>query len=205
MLAISRAGVALAVLLGWWLLPGPALAHQLRMFAAVEGDAINGHVYFGGGAKIAGAQVSLFDSQGGRLRETRTGEGGVFRFAVAQRGDYRLVADAGAGHVAEFVITADEFPEPPGTDGARAAVVSPPGGSYAAAETASTPPPVAENDLQRTLESIVTRQIRPLREQLDAYEQQVRWHDVLGGIGYIFGLAGFAFYWLGRNRPPPKI
>jgi nickel transport protein len=44
------------------------------------------------------------------------------------------------------------------------------------------------------------RQIRGLREQIEGYEEQVRFRDVLGGIGYIFGVAGIAFYFLGRRQ-----
>ena len=34
----------------------------------------------------------------------------------------------------------------------------------------------------------------PLREQLDQYEEKTRLHDVIGGLGYIVGLMGIAFY-----------
>ena len=44
------------------------------------------------------------------------------------------------------------------------------------------------------------RQIRGLREQIEGYQEQVRFRDVLGGIGYIFGVAGIAFYFLGRRQ-----
>ena len=46
----------------------------------------------------------------------------------------------------------------------------------------------------------LTRQIVQLRKQLDDYEQKTRWRDVLGGIGYILGLMGVAFYFLGVRR-----
>ena len=46
------------------------------------------------------------------------------------------------------------------------------------------------NDLDARLEAAVARQLRPLREQLDGYENSIRVRDVMGGIGYLFGLAG---------------
>ena len=48
--------------------------------------------------------------------------------------------------------------------------------------------------------SAVIRQIALLREQLEEQEHKRRLRDVLGGIGYIFGVAGVAFYFLGRRR-----
>ena len=39
-----------------------------------------------------------------------------------------------------------------------------------------------------------------LQNQLSGYEQKTRLRDVLGGIGYIVGVAGIAFYFLGVRR-----
>lgn len=49
------------------------------------------------------------------------------------------------------------------------------------------------------LEAIHNRLIR-LQQRLDEYEQKIRLRDVLGGIGYIVGIAGIAFYFLGVRR-----
>jgi len=48
--------------------------------------------------------------------------------------------------------------------------------------------------------SAAIRQIALLRQELDRWEHTCRLRDVLGGIGYIFGIAGVAFYFLGRRR-----
>jgi nickel transport protein len=50
------------------------------------------------------------------------------------------------------------------------------------------------------VEQAVARQIRPLREALQAHEERVRMRDILGGIGYIVGLAGLALWWSSRRR-----
>jgi nickel transport protein len=49
------------------------------------------------------------------------------------------------------------------------------------------------------LEAAIARQIRPLREQLDAAESRIRLHDLMGGIGTIFGLFG-CWAWLQSRR-----
>ena len=64
------------------------------------------------------------------------------------------------------------------------------------------PPPARrwpEADLARLVEQAVARQVRPLREELLACQEQTRFRDVLGGLGYILGLAGLAAWW--RVRP----
>lgn len=50
----------------------------------------------------------------------------------------------------------------------------------------------------------VAREVNPLREQLDAFQEQVGWRDVVSGLGYIFGLCGVAYFfgtWRATRRP----
>ena len=46
----------------------------------------------------------------------------------------------------------------------------------------------------------LTAELAALRRELRQYEQRIRLRDVLGGIGYIVGMAGVAFYFLGVRR-----
>jgi nickel transport protein len=50
------------------------------------------------------------------------------------------------------------------------------------------------------IERAVARQVGPLREQLAGYEDTVRRHDVLGGLGYILGITGIACYLIARHN-----
>jgi len=195
--------------IGWALLllalgAGPALAHKVRVFAAAEGDAITGYAYLSGGARAKGARVSIQGPDGAGLGETVTDDNGEFRFIASARIDHRVIIDAGEGHGAEFTVKAEELPETLTMPAATATTAVALPASAGAAQNGAEPAPtgVYPDVLQAVVTEAVARQIRPLREQLDAYEDRVRWHDVLGGIGYIFGIAGTAFYLLGQRRRP---
>lgn len=59
-----------------------------------------------------------------------------------------------------------------------------------------------DHSLSREVASLRTQVVK-LREDLQAFQSAVRIRDVLGGIGYILGLMGVAFYVAGRkNRAP---
>lgn len=180
---------------------GLAFAHQLRVFAMAEGATITGYAYFSGGVKVKGAKVAIFAPDGSQLGEVKTDNAGAFRFPATVRVEHKLIADAGAGHVAEFTVAAEELPDTlPGKDANSLPEVSV---VNAVTTEQVSPLPMTKTavvSLQRMIERSVARQIRPLREQLEAYEAKVRWHDVLGGIGYILGIAGVACYWLGRRQ-----
>lgn len=178
---------------------GEALAHKMKLFATAEGAVVTGYVYFSPGGQAQDAMVTAATPDGTTVFQGRTNEQGEFRFEALRRADHVIAADGGDGHDTRFTIRAAELPEslPAGPQPGAAAPAPPPGAPAAAtaAVPAASPPPA---DLAALIEQAVARQVRPLREQLDAYEESVRWHDMLGGIGYIVGLAGLAYGYAAR-------
>ncbi len=223
-----RFRIAVASVLIWLLPAGPAMAHKLTVFAAVQGKKVTGEVYFRGGAPARNARVGVLGPADEKLGETTTDEDGHFAFVPRVRCDHRLVVTAGEGHAAEFTVAADELPRglpaaPAGTETAVAPgasrtgvppVRAPSPGSPVTGETpvlldppktGGTPvllPPAAGEsiaELADRLEGLQTQVVK-LREDLVHYEDRIRLHDVLGGIGCILGFMGLVFYFLGVRR-----
>ena len=48
------------------------------------------------------------------------------------------------------------------------------------------------------------QQLDDIKQHLIASDQRVRVRDILGGIGYIVGITGAAYYYLGRRRTLEK-
>ena len=174
--------------------PTSASAHQLNVFARVDGTAIRGKAYFRGGAPAQKVTVTALDPAGKELGRTATDEQGQFVLEVHWRCDHRLVVETPDGHGGEYTIHAAELPEGlpaenlPGDPTADIA-------SVPAKDPAAAPPAAkAASDGQLLAE------IRGLREQLAQYEARTRFRDVLGGIGYILGLSGVAFYVVGSRK-----
>lgn len=166
--------------LGLWLLAAPAQAHKLKVFASAEGGDIVGSAYFAGGDKAVGLPGRILGADGSLVATFATGPDGTFRQGVAARMDHTVAVESDDGHAAQFTIPAAEFPS------------TLPEGKMAAAPAGDT----------AALEAAIARQIRPLREQLDAYEERIRLHDLMGGIGTIFGLFG-CWAWLRSRRAGP--
>lgn len=61
--------------------------------------------------------------------------------------------------------------------------------------------PAEADKLAARIEALQS-QVAALRQELAQFEQTIRLRDVLGGIGYIVGLAGVACYFLGLKRKP---
>jgi nickel transport protein len=184
------------------LLSLPVQAHKLKVFATAEGDQLQGKAYFVGGAKAAGARIAITDSQGQVLARLTPDAQGHFSYQVSRRMDYQVIADSQDGHQARWTIKADELAAalpsvevkdsvPPVTDRVGSPPLAQPDEKAGGLES-----PVVVSLVERA----VARQIRPLREEIEAYGEQVRARDILGGIGYIVGLAGLGLWWRNRQR-----
>ncbi len=180
-----------------------ALAHKIHVFATVEGEEVRGEVYAPGGAAIVGATVTATDPAGRRLGQTTTDAEGRFQFTPRVRCDWRLVADAGEGHIAEYTVPGEEFPQslPGGTPGRQPAAALPPSPPATAPRENARPPDEGALPAE-IVERIggVERQLTALRKELDQQRNQLRFGDVVGGVGYILGMGGVAFYFLGLRR-----
>lgn len=183
-----RTALALAAVLS--LTAAPALAHKLKIFAAADGAEVSGYAYFSGGDRAQGAALTVTGPDGAVLFTGTTAADGTFRFTAARRVDHTVTVDGGDGHQAQATLPAADLPPGlPGGEGPGEGDAPP----AAPASAAALPTPAPSAEMQAMIEAAVARQVRPLREQLDAYQDQVRWHDVAGGIGTIIGLAGLAF------------
>jgi nickel transport protein len=185
-------------------------AHGVEVFAYAEGARIQGSAHFAGGS-AAGLRVLIQDSAGSTLAELTPADDGSFSYRARDPLEHRIIAQSADGHRAEWRVTAEElaagFPGHRDRAGAgiAAGAPTPPrrdaetvSGGRVAVEPAALDPLV-----EAAIGRAVARQVGPLRQELAADRRRARLQDVLGGIGYIVGLAGFALWW--RSRHPQRL
>ncbi len=131
--------------------------------------------------------MEVFDATtGARLLQGTTDDNGVFRFPVTAElreagHDLNIRIIAGEGHQNDWTVAADEL----ASSGTPKAV------AVAAAEFPATPA-----SLVAALDAKLSPIKRMLAEQTEAGPNL---RDIIGGIGWIFGLIGVAAYF--RRRP----
>ncbi|MFO1153334.1 MAG: hypothetical protein U1E42_06675 [Rhodospirillales bacterium] len=204
---MARRGARLALPLGLVLILAavtPAHAHKLKVFATADGATIDGRVYFVGGAAAPGARIAIEAPPGTPIASLVADADGAFRYEATRRVDHLFAADTGDGHSARFTIAAQDLPSalPPGPSPVQAAdpltdPIAPE--THASTDGVSLPP--SATALRAMLSEAVASQVRPLRQQMNDYEDQLRLRDIVGGIGYIVGLAGVALWMKARQRP----
>ncbi|MBB4285306.1 cobalt ABC transporter permease [Roseospira goensis] len=190
-----------AVLLAAVMLAPPALAHKVVAAAYPSGDVIEGEVGFSNGDMAADTPIAVFDPSGTRMGEARTDADGFFTYTPTRAVTHVFRADLGAGHVVEFTLAAEDVPavaaDPAPAGGAWAAQASEARGltgTTAGATVAVTP------EIEAMIAAAVRNEVRPLRREIAAYKEKNDLQTILGGIGYIVGLFGLAFFLLARRQ-----
>jgi len=179
---------AILLSLAIFLLATPAHAHKIKIFAMVEGETVTGYAYAPGGVRLPNNTIEIFDANKEKVGATKTDANGAFIFTPQKRSNLSFELDTGDGHRTAFLINADELPSSLPATTPQAATPTPTPTSKAQPTAPTTP------ELATLIDKAVAHNIRPLREQIEAYEQKIRLHDILGGIGYIMGLMGIFAY-----------
>ena len=134
----------------------------------------------------------------------------MFRFPIPDKvqiskPDLKIIINAGEGHRGEWLLTAEEYLE--------GEIKSDPiGGIEEAAgkKSAETVPipeittqvvTIDEQLLRRVVGEELDKKFTPIKRMLiESREQKPTLPDILGGIGYLLGLAGIAAYFKSRKN-----
>ena len=182
---------------------GAALAHRVNVFAWVEGETVFVECKYPDGTKVHEGVIRVLDSAGKELLSGKTNDKGEFSFKVPKLDDLTIVLEAGMGHRGDWPLSRQDLS--PAGEAQRQA---PPAASQPAPKTeapaAKEPSPAAVSPLpagiDQAIEKALDKKLAPVMKMLaEMHEQKVRLTDVLGGLGYIFGLVGVAAYF--KRKP----
>ena len=164
----------------------PAEAHRLKLFAQVTGETIAGYGFYIGGGRPEGADLVVATPDGKEVGRLKTGADGGFSFTPPTPGRYELTLTGGDGHLVSIDVSTDGTP----TVGQEVKAPS---------SATTTLPADLDALIAQAVDAAVARQIRPLLEAYDAADGRVRFNDLIGGLGWIAGLAGL-WAWFRSRR-----
>ena len=170
------------------------LAHKVYLYAWVEGDTVYTESYFGSKKKVQGGLIEVFGPSGEKLLEGHTNEKGEFAFKAPQETDLRIVVEASMGHKNEYVLKADEL-----WDSGSATTEK----SKTDEGQALSGKEVEAEQIQAIVEKALDSRLKPIIRELAKIrkEKGPGLTEIIGGIGYIFGLMGVVlFFWSKKSR-----
>ena len=194
-----------------WLLflPISASAHNVTVFAWVDGDTIHTQSKFSGGKRVKNSSILVYDFKDVLLLEGKTDDNGMFSFKIPKKTPLKIVLKASMGHSAVWKLRAEEL----GASESKT-VVQPTGiktppvtdsGSAGIGKNVDVFEPTRISLERREIEEIINasldKKLQPITEMLaDAMNQEPGFTEIMGGIGYILGLVGIALYFANRRK-----
>lgn len=202
----------IVVVMGLGFLVEPAFAHKVTIFAWVEGDTVFTQSKFSGGRKAQDSSVVVYDTEGNRLLEGKTDAKGEFAFKIPKKTGLKVVLKASMGHLAEWMIPAEEIiaaarertgghQETPTQSAAKEEPPRSPAVKPGRIKPAPAPVDLQRQELQKMIDESLDRKIAPIANMLASLTNRgPGLTEIMGGIGYIFGLVGVALYIASRKR-----
>ena len=186
-------------------------AHKVNIFAYVDGDQIVTDSGYSRTKRVYDGEVEVYDAATGTmLLSGKTDTEGRFAFVIPdaareKKMDLRLLLKAGQGHQAEWTVAYDEFADAP-RPASDMVVEEHPAEATPTAPAAPAPSaaaPAAQGGLDAAqVEAIVRREVAPIKLMLaEMHDSGPSVAEILGGIGWIFGLFGVAAYMKSRRNP----
>jgi len=180
---LNRSFTISIILLASLFMVGTCLAHNITLFGYVDEGMVKTEAKFSGGRAAKHCQVSMITSTAPEF-VGETDDAGMLNFPVpAEIKGFDLVVTCGDGHRGTWRIEAEELP---GTSPVEQQ-------QHSHLEVSLSPPETAP--LRLLIREELARELGPIKRQLAELKRDtVTLADIMGGLGYFFGLAGLASY-----------
>jgi nickel transport protein len=201
-------GLVFAIL--WcWLFPASVAAHKVTIFAWVDGDTIYTQSKFSGGKRVKNAPVLVYGPKDVLLLDGKTDNNGMFFFKIPKKTSLKIVLKASMGHMAVWKIPVEALV---GTEPKNAAKpdglqnsIKPPSGPMDIRTHEQVPGSLSialgKREIEAIIDASLDKKLAPITEILvDSIDSGPGFTEIMGGIGYIFGLVGVALYFANRKR-----
>ncbi len=194
-----------------WLLALPASvsAHKVTIFAWVDGDTVHTQSKFSGGKRVKDAPVFVYDPKDVLLLDGKTDKNGMFSFKIPQKTSLKIVLKASMAHLAVWKMPVEELG---GTEPENAAKTDPLQDSLKTSPDSvdiephkkvlgSSTVALGKRDIEEIIDAALDKKLAPITDILADFTQRGPGiTEIMGGIGYIFGLVGIALYFANRKR-----
>jgi nickel transport protein len=182
-----------------------SLAHKIRVFAWQDGGKIVTESKFSKGRPAQNITISVVEMETNQnLLSGTTDTEGLFSFPIPKTDSKQLkiIADGGDGHknswnftLEEPIVASNNVPPAPPPQQESKAKKQLPTQSTSEDTPEKTLQAITASELTLIIETTLDKKLAPIRRTLaEGSEKSPSLQDILGGIGYVLGLAGIAAY-----------
>jgi nickel transport protein len=173
-------------------LEGSVEAHKVSVYAYRVGDKVFGESYFMDGSPCKKSIIEVFNPKGEKLWEGTTDEKGKFNFNTSERKALRIVLLAGEGHRAEYFLEAlERESDKKRTMSERSEV------QEKQKKSEFSEASIKRDELRKIIDDVMEAKFQGIKaEIMDLHKKmdKVALRDIIGGVGYIFGIWGLIMF-----------
>lgn len=197
--------VILLCILGLALLPSPGVAHKVNIFAYAEGHTVYTESYFPDGRKVEGGKVVVYDSLENKLLEGVTNKEGQFNFKIPKMDDLNITLLASMGHKNTYVLEKEELAEGREQKSEDKKNIEDRDKKIdrKKEDRGQKIEKIDMEQLKRIINASLDERLKPIMQKLKK-QKEVSFREIIGGIGYIFGIFGLILFFISRKNLPPR-
>lgn len=187
----------------------PSFAHNVTIFAWVDGDNVHTQSKFSGGEMVHGGDVIVLDSKGTHLHKGKTDENGIFSFKIPRKTELKVILKTSMGHMAVWKIPAREVKGSVMESNISSIVENASVETNSGSKEIKTGGKVVElttmklgrEEIEEIIDASLDRKLTPIIDMIGKiYYHEPGFTEIIGGIGYIVGLVGVALYFSSRRK-----
>ncbi|MCI4625932.1 MAG: hypothetical protein L3V56_08215 [Candidatus Magnetoovum sp. WYHC-5] len=172
-----------------------AYGHKIIVFAYKVSDKVFVECTFADGKVCKRSPVTVYeDKTGTKLFDGITDDGGQYSVTIINTEQLRIVVDVGEGHRGEFILEAlqesyeghEEHEQAELNEITQALCISGP-------------------DVENIVNDIMDKKLATVNmavAKMQHYSSTTRVSDIIGGIGYVFGIFGIIMYFKSKKHAP---
>lgn len=195
---VNRAPLFFAVILALFVIVYSAtiaMAHKLNVFAYSEDSSILGEAYFNDGAPARNCEVLVkAEGDGSVVGRGRTDEDGKFSVNIdpSNRKIVSVVVDGGMGHLGRVNINLSSDNSTNMSDSNSIDKIP-----MEEEQIENLVATLDEKEIASIVKSVLRSEIEPLHAEIIQLRKELSkpgFNQIMGGVGYIFGLIGIALW-----------
>lgn len=179
------------------LLPHNLYAHKVNIYAYTDGNMVYVDSYFADGSRCKSCDIVLYDKTSDKLLlEGKSDDNGKFSFKNPQAQSIKLVLKAGAGHQAFYTLKLRDISD----DKIKKDIAE----KSVQRDKIQTEKALCftQSEIEDIVNQALDRKMQPLMNQLAALQEsssRAGIMQIIGGVGYIFGIMGILMYLKSRK------
>ncbi|MCM8804745.1 MAG: DUF4198 domain-containing protein [Candidatus Omnitrophica bacterium] len=156
-----------------------SFCHKVNIFTYKEGDKIFVEGYFSDGKPCKNSLIEIYNEKKEKIVEGKTDENGIFSFNIPDAQKIKIVLIADMGHKTEEEIELEKKIEK--------------------RQDLIVEKIISGDEIKKIVEESVEKAINPILKEFERERKKAKITDIIGGIGYIFGILGIFLYFRGRS------